>query len=92
MIVSDFCTMYCGNCSFSDGIDFLSTPSKYRCAFDKECYDCYHKCHLELEPVRHGRWIRLDNTFTRYMCSECRCIGYEAYEKYCPNCGAKMDL
>lgn len=45
---------------------------------------------IEAEPVRHGRWVRLDNTFTRWKCSECGAIeSYSGYA-YC-HCGAKMD-
>lgn len=43
------------------------------------------------EPARHGRWIRQDDTFTRYMCSECESKNHDGHEKYCPACGAKMD-
>ena len=25
----------------------------------------------KLEPVRHGVWVRQDETYTRYMCSVC---------------------
>jgi rRNA maturation endonuclease Nob1 len=46
---------------------------------------------IDAEPVRHGRWIRQDDTFTRYMCSECESKNHDGHEKYCPNCGAKMD-
>lgn len=45
---------------------------------------------IEAEPVRHGKWVRLDNTFTRWKCSECGAIeSYSGYA-YC-HCGAKMD-
>lgn len=47
---------------------------------------------VDAEPVRHGRWIRQDNTFTRYMCSECESKNHGGHENYCPSCGAKMDL
>lgn len=46
---------------------------------------------VDAEPVRHGRWVRQDETFTRFMCSACKARNYEGYEKYCPDCGAKMD-
>ncbi len=46
---------------------------------------------IDAEPVRHGRWIAQDNTYTRYMCSECESKNHGGHEKYCPNCGAKMD-
>jgi len=53
-------------------------------------------------PVKHGRWQWLSSTYDRipcemrYMCDKCRhetiTHGHEPWEKYCPNCGAKMDL
>ena len=49
----------------------------------------------KLEPVRHGRWLKLayDPAWTK--CSECRCnwewgIVENCNMIYCPNCGAKM--
>ena len=44
----------------------------------------------KLEPVRHGVWVRQDETYTRYRCSVCAKGNYGGYENYCPNCGAKM--
>lgn len=44
----------------------------------------------DAEQVRHGRWVRQDDTFTRYECSVCISRNYRGYERYCPNCGAKM--
>lgn len=44
-----------------------------------------------LKPVRHGRWIPQDVTFTRFMCSECESRNHADRTDYCPNCGAKMD-
>lgn len=54
----------------------------------------------DVAPVKHGRWISLDDYFEDAQCSECGdalVIGdcsfndfCECY-KYCPNCGAKMD-
>ena len=58
---------------------------------------------VDVEPVRHGRWIPKVihmNTPDYYACSVC---GHEIDEeftsaipvpyvyKFCPNCGAKMD-
>lgn len=37
-----------------------------------------------------GRWIPQDDSLTRFMCSECKAKNYGGYEKFCPNCGAKM--
>lgn len=51
-------------------------------------------------PVVHGKWIRLDmhRGMEKYKCSAC---GQECYVpevmgepmfRFCPNCGARMDL
>lgn len=45
---------------------------------------------IEAEPVRHGRWIRTDDTFARWKCSECGAIEDHSGWPYC-HCGAKMD-
>lgn len=55
---------------------------------------------IEAEPVRHGRWIRRETVLdTECKCSVC---GYKDFvpkhdnywfrRKFCPNCGALMDL
>lgn len=54
----------------------------------------------DVEPVRHGRWVResvgSDNSSEGYFkismaeCSECgTCV--MGKPNYCPNCGARMD-
>lgn len=54
----------------------------------------------DVAEVKHGEWIPVQYTYfglKRYECSECRDDEYwqkrylEHKEKYCPNCGAKMD-
>ena len=57
---------------------------------------------VDAEPVRHGRWEYVDyGGLGNYHCSNCRAISRTQYNglelipklsKYCPNCGAKMDL
>ena len=47
---------------------------------------------VDVEPVRHGHWVRNDNG--TYSCSECQSwIPNEQhyYARYCLHCGAKMD-
>ncbi len=51
--------------------------------------------------VVHGKWVWLSSTYDRipcemrYWCSECHheiiTHGASPWEKFCPNCGAKMD-
>ena len=53
---------------------------------------------LDVEPVRHGRWIQSKTVPTYHHCSLCKathrmkmsCNVY-VFTKYCPNCGAMMD-
>ena len=54
----------------------------------------------DVEEVKYGHWIDTEYTYfglKRYECSECRDDEFwdkryvEHKEKYCPNCGAKMD-
>ena len=47
----------------------------------------------DVAPVVHGHWIRQDESFTRFKCSnpECGIENCSGFENYCPNCGAKMD-
>ena len=54
----------------------------------------------DVEEVRHGEWLPVTYTYfglKRYECSECKDDEYwqkrylEHKEKFCPNCGAKMD-
>lgn len=51
----------------------------------------------DVQEVRHGRWISNDLGGYKwaYYCSECSWVdGYPFNDrhKYCPHCGAKMDL
>ena len=51
---------------------------------------------IDAEPVRHGKWIEVEDSTIRCRCSAC---GWEShlYEDdvygmpYCPNCGTRMD-
>ena len=55
---------------------------------------------IEISHVRHGRWVDrivdenevIQPWMTRYYCSECLEGGNQSWFKFCPNCGAKMDL
>ena len=54
----------------------------------------------DVAPVRRGRWILTEYPYGQktYLCSECKdddwWNGKYAYgdERYCPNCGAKMEV
>lgn len=56
---------------------------------------------IEVNPVRHGRWIRPHWKNSNYCCDCSECGGEAMHRDYqwykngiypiCPNCGAKMD-
>ena len=67
---------------------------------DEFCDYFKEKTTVGAEPVRHGRWEKYFHSyFGRHqcVCSECKNDDYwkknfcYGYEKYCPNCGSKMD-
>ncbi len=46
---------------------------------------------LDVEPVRHGRWIPRSGCATCSVCfDDCWAVSVMEYNR-CPNCGAKMD-
>lgn len=56
----------------------------------------------DVEPVRHGRWVRPHWRNSSYCCDFSECGGEAMHREYqwnkkgiypiCPNCGSKMDL
>ena len=56
---------------------------------------------VDAVPVRHGRWQWISSTYDRipcekrYWCSKCHhetiTHDSEPWERFCPNCGARMD-
>lgn len=58
----------------------------------KEAISCIESIPAaDVVPVVHGKWIRQDESFTRFKCSKCGIENCSGFENYCPNCGAKMD-
>ena len=64
------------------------------------CRKPNHFKRKDKEQVRHGKWEKYFHSyFGRHqcVCSECKNDDYwkknfcYGYEKYCPNCGSKMD-
>lgn len=45
---------------------------------------------VEVEPVKRGKWIPLEEEIGLYECSICGHKILRAECNYCPNCGAKM--
>lgn len=44
----------------------------------------------DVAPVRHGRWVPVDEEEDAFDCSECNAMVRRRHN-FCPNCGAKMD-
>lgn len=64
-----------------------------------DCNDIARFPVVDAEPVRHGRWIQVITVPSYHYCSYCKsthkmtmsCNKYVLL-KFCPNCGAKMEL
>lgn len=60
----------------------------------------FEKSNIELAPMVHAKWIDKGDYMTTaygsldiYQCSNCKeYITINEHDKFCPNCGAKMDL
>ena len=47
-----------------------------------------------VDPVKHGRWVFVNDMVSYIKCSECGddiCWVNTKRPKYCPGCGARMD-
>lgn len=44
----------------------------------------------EFDRVRHGQWLRMDDTFTKWECSACGSKYHDMCTKFCSHCGARM--
>ena len=83
---------------YSD-IPFCKIELEERCHNDRwtEIHEVAYKNEIDripaanVAPVRHGRWIELENGDCK--CSLCGCYHHvwEAYGYYCQHCGARMD-
>lgn len=68
----------------------------------RECIEMMLERQPTVDPVEHGYWVFHPKMFEPPTCSECGVdpktpgylptkASYQAWFKYCPNCGAKMD-
>lgn len=69
---------------------------------DEEFRDCQNL--TEVESVKHGRWLEVNDTASpelrgKHVCSECGAVAMldwnshkEELTDYCPRCNAKMDM
>ena len=60
---------------------------------DKESCPIWKAPAADAAPVVHGSWVPFHSQAAGniWYCSACE-IGFAARMKYCPNCGARMDL
>lgn len=74
------------------------TSGDYAAAFSE-----IRKLPADVEPVRHGEWLRTDDDWSSLVTIQCSACGGEwCFEidedvqllgyNYCPGCGCKMDL
>ena len=68
----------------------------------KKCANCIHievceyvapflsSCDSYEEPRPTGYWIRQDDTYTRFQCSNCKTKNHPGGQPFCPLCGADM--
>lgn len=82
---------WCNECPGFDKDDCFKLSDEYK----KRWLESVDLSSVEVEPVKHGRWIN-DNGLHKcsVRCSNCdeQYIAYPGEFKYCPNCGMKMDL
>ena len=84
-LIADIKRVYCTGCNDYHGV-------RCRACGTGDALDMVDDApSVDAEPVRHGRWIVQDDTFTRFICSECGTNNQDGVGNYCPYCGAKMD-
>ena len=94
-LVKEIKRVYCTGCNDYHGIRCKA------CATDDALDMVEDALTIDAEPVRHGRWIDMqedDATEGMWRCSICGDDRYfdimtpaECGSFYCPNCGARMD-
>lgn len=79
--------LYYGDSDYYEGISQ---------GFNLAIYDVKEAPTIDAEPVRHGKWIWEEQV---YNCSVCSHKAYgnilecmDGTYKYCPNCGARMEI
>lgn len=79
--------------------DGLNNPDKNK-AFGHDAIEImaeiYYMTSEDVAPVIHAKWVKRSFVSFDVFCSECRTLekfGDSNYKsRYCPHCGAKMDL
>ena len=72
-------------------------PLTYECSEETQAISNWNK-RVDAYDVKHGEWIIVNNRDFEQVDAKCSICGYTdvfdetGFYKYCPNCGAKMDL
>lgn len=72
-----------------DAIDYLH-QIRWMQAHDKEIYKQGYECGKNERKT--GKWVHLPNVWGVVFCSECNYDLRINDTKYCPNCGAEMEV
>lgn len=56
----------------------------------EEAFDAARRNKRDVQPVKHGRWLKRMSTSDSLKCSVCG-NNHEYKTTYCPHCGRKMD-
>lgn len=61
--------------------------------YDGYCWTVKQICKMDIQQVTHGKWSRKSYRETAFFTYKCSVCGEETIgrQKYCPNCGARMD-
>lgn len=81
LLIDTYCEENCGNRKCVDAFD--------RCIFISHVLE---QPVADVKKVVHAKWIKMYGNLSMFFkCSKCRaCNEFET--RYCPDCGAKMDL
>ena len=79
-----------------DYIENLGRKDSYKAKYEALVKAVDDAPTIDAEPVRHGRWMWVDQPDGRTSVLTCSACGGTEWasetSNYCPNCGAKMDL
>lgn len=90
--------MTCGFCKYNDGCTYTSLPPRFKCTITGEFHFGNDNCNVDFKPVRHGKWLRMEDYFKCSVCGDVyqTMTEYDIFPNvdfiYCPNCGAKMEV
>ena len=69
---------------------YINVPLDF---YDGYCWTLHQLNKMGLLTGQHGTWLEMPHTKTRFYLYQCSACHEETLgrQKYCPNCGARMD-